>query len=766
LLSITAGCSVLPGTFEVGVLSESDALEGTLAMEEITPILNAFLFGSTMDRIQLVSYTTTACTTVDGLGGPPKCVPGETEGTLVEVLPSSGGEGSFSKPETVEQALDFTVMGLFAIHKVPADTSVPDYLPVGEYGIIFTRQMNAVPFPITVFIEDGRIVRLQHHLGTDPQEVINQLPVETILMTPNAAQDWMEENTPEEPIVEFSDNGTVTGAVCFPSESIPEMTLYFQEVNRGDLAYQTHPQDQASYSVILSPGTYTAFAYPLDSPSSGGSYSQAVLCGSHVDCTDHTLVQFEVQPGEETGGIDICDWYSPDDVPPNPEAELEPQPVDAKGTINGKICFPGQHIPEMTLFIQEVTTGGLTELPIAENQTSYSLEIDPGRYLAYAYIDSGATFGGSYSNLVVCGFGNDCSDHTLVEIEVSPGGTLNSIDICDWYSLSSLPPDPRVTMEPLARMVYRTKEGDYYWVEANGDSRLIHSSSELAIPYSGPFGIYFEDNDLQALNLFTGEQYQLTDTPELRETSFHFEVGLPEQILFTALPVGAETWPGYTGSLYIINMDGTNQRTIDSEHNAGNFAASPDGLMIAYGAGETAFIFNRETGIEDFDPREYGMDSPKGQAIASPSWSPAGDQLAWFVNGFFNIGPAQGYGIFDLTAKTFQLIHPHQALGTDVTPPTAQWSPDGEWLVFSAYDQNPESTGVWLVNLLDPAQEFFMGPATSNPVFGLWTRDKRILTYSRFDRDLGESKTWAYDLETGDHQLTPLPSDAQVIAWR
>ena len=79
----------------------------------------------------------------------------------------------------------------------------------------------------------------------------------------------------------------------------------------------------------------------------------------------------------------------------------------------------------------------------------------------------------------------------LVEFEVSPGGALTSIDICDWYSLSSLPPDPRVTMQPLAGMVYRSKEGEYFWVEANGDSRLIHSGSELAVPYSGPHGVYF-----------------------------------------------------------------------------------------------------------------------------------------------------------------------------------------------------------------------------------------------------------------------------------
>jgi hypothetical protein len=765
ILTITA-CAVLPGTLEVSLQPEAQVLTHTLVLEELKPVLDSILFGSIDQRRELVSYTTTACTTADGLGGPPKCERGQVEGTLVQVLPILSGEGTFSTPENIDQALDFVVMDLYAIYQVPQDAFQADYWPAGEYGLIFSREMNAVPMPLTVFIEDGRIVRIQHHMATEPQDLIDQLPVESIVITPNNAQELMAELEPESPQVEYIDNGTVTGSVCFPGESIPEMTLYFEEINRGDLAYQGHLQDQDSYSIILPPGTYIAYAYPENDPVVGGMYSQAVACGLGAECTDHAPIKFEVNPSEETGNVDICDWYSQEDVPPNPQVEMESESGEIPGTISGKVCFPGGHLPEMTLFIQEVSTGQMTELPIAENQTSYSIDLEPGRYIAFAYINSGATFGGAYSNLVVCGFEDLCSDHTLVEFDVLSGHALNEIDICDWYSLSSLPPDPRVTMEPFAGMVYRSKEGEYFWVEANGNSRLIHQGSELAIPYSGPFGVYFENNDLQALNLFTGESYQLTNTPELRETSFHFEVGFPEELLFTALPVDQEVWPGYTGGLYMINMDGTDQRTIDDENNTANFAASGDGQKIAYGAGETAFIYSWDGGREVFDPREYGMDSPKGQAIASPSWSPAGVELAWSVNGFYNDEATQGYGIFDLTNKTFRLIHPYQGLGMDVTPHPAQWSPDGEWLVMSVFDQNPESSGVWLVNLLPPEQEFFMGPGTSNPVFGPWTRGKKILTYFRLDRESGESKTWAFDLLAGEHQLIPLPSDAQVITWQ
>jgi hypothetical protein len=450
----------------------------------------------------------------------------------------------------------------------------------------------------------------------------------------------------------------------------------------------------------------------------------------------------------------------------NPLEDVKTEGAQSVGTINGKVCYPGEVIPEMTLFFQEMSSQQITELSIAENQSSYIYNLTPGQYVAYAYLNSGSSLGGSYSNAVLCGLDASCSDHSLVHFEVNPGVTLSAIDICDWYAPETIPSDPRAALAPLASMVYRTSAGDYYWIGANGSSNLILSGGDLAVPYSGSFGVYSADNDLQAIDLFTGEGYQLTNSPDLHESSYHFDVGLPEEILFTAFPTGEEIGPGYTGGLYIINMDGTNQRTIDDEHNAGNFAASPDGQMIAYGAGETAFLYIWETGIETFNPREYGMDSPKGQVITSPSWSPGGDKLAWFVSGYFDDQETQGFGIFDMFNQTFRLIHPFQSLGMDVTPPAAKWSYDDEWLAISVFDQDPARSGVWLVNQLNPQQEIFMGTGSSNPVFGPWGKDRKILTYFKFDQTQGEGSTWIFDLISGEHQLAPLPHEAQVIAWR
>ncbi|HSR47593.1 MAG TPA: hypothetical protein VLL77_06340 [Anaerolineales bacterium] len=123
-------------------------------------ILDAVLTGSPPLTLDLVRLTTTACSTAEGLGGPPKCQDGETEGTLVQVLPVSYGEGTFIRSSNAQSALDFSVMDLLAVYRVPATAYRADYWPAGEYGIVFTTGDGGFLHVITLIIEDGKIVRI------------------------------------------------------------------------------------------------------------------------------------------------------------------------------------------------------------------------------------------------------------------------------------------------------------------------------------------------------------------------------------------------------------------------------------------------------------------------------------------------------------------------------------------------------------------------------------------------------------------------------
>ena len=116
--------------------------------------------------------------------------------------------------------------------------------------------------------------------------------------------------------------GTVAGKICYPSEFIPAMTAYFTNVTNGEYTELQITENQSDYHIDLLPGRYIAFAYP--ERGNGGSYSRAVPCGLSVECIDHTTLAFDVRLGETTSGIDICDWYSPESVPPNPKSPAAP----------------------------------------------------------------------------------------------------------------------------------------------------------------------------------------------------------------------------------------------------------------------------------------------------------------------------------------------------------------------------------------------------------------------------------------------------------
>ena len=123
-------------------------------------------------------------------------------------------------------------------------------------------------------------------------------------------------------------SGSITGRVCYPSERIPPMTIYIQNINNDQIVQVPVSQDQAYYEAALEPGTYIAYAW-TNQFQSGGAYTFA----------DHTLKAFEVKRGSTTEHIDICDWYGgPGSVP------YPPYPT-------GPLVTPTPHmdIPALTL---------------------------------------------------------------------------------------------------------------------------------------------------------------------------------------------------------------------------------------------------------------------------------------------------------------------------------------------------------------------------------------------------------------------------------
>jgi hypothetical protein len=174
LALVMAGC---------GVLQPAPTPTATVNPElaELQPAIDSILFGSVEDRRTLVQFVTTPCTTAGGLGGPPKCAGGQADGTMVEVFPISGPEGTFASPADIDGALQFTVKSLAAVYRVTNTVTEGDYWPAGEYGLLFDREEGGMAVPMTILVQDGKFVRINYHLGSTVADVLAGIPAADLI---------------------------------------------------------------------------------------------------------------------------------------------------------------------------------------------------------------------------------------------------------------------------------------------------------------------------------------------------------------------------------------------------------------------------------------------------------------------------------------------------------------------------------------------------------------------------------------------------------
>jgi hypothetical protein len=118
---------------------------------------------------------------------------------------------------------------------------------------------------------------------------------------------------------------------------------------------------------------------------------------------------------------------------PSPTTTPEATPTLPAFNVTGRICFPGSSIPPMVAYFEDAETSVLVELPIAAGQTTYEVSLEPGTYIAYAWLEDFSR-GGLYSRAVPCGMGETCDDHGILPFTVTTTEGLTDIDICDWYA--------------------------------------------------------------------------------------------------------------------------------------------------------------------------------------------------------------------------------------------------------------------------------------------------------------------------------------------
>ncbi len=282
---------------------------------------------------------------------------------------------------------------------------------------------------------------LINYSGDDSNQVEEQvratltaIALEKEMVTPTFSPTSTQESLPEPPPAV----GVISGRLSYPSEFLPPLRVVAFDVDDLDQYYSTEVYSGGTYEIGVPAGTYFVLAYLIDpanlgvAPGLAGAYSAFVVCGLLATCEDHSLVPVTIPSGETVIDIDPGDWYSPADQwadwPTDPNQE-------ETGAIRGNLGFPSEYIPPLRVVVFDVNSQNYYYVDTLLNQTEYEISsLPPGTYHVMAYVqDQGPEMVGGYSYFVTCGQMVNCTDHSLIEVFVYPGGVTDGVDPVDFY---------------------------------------------------------------------------------------------------------------------------------------------------------------------------------------------------------------------------------------------------------------------------------------------------------------------------------------------
>lgn len=130
----------------------------------------------------------------------------------------------------------------------------------------------------------------------------------------------------------------------------------------------------------------------------------------------------------ETG--EVKEFPTPCDVPEGWE-QVNQVPTQGKGVIKGKLSYPSEGIPPMTVCADNLISREKICIETAYNQADYEVEVPTGKYYVYAI---GRGMSAYYSEFVTCGLNVKCESHAPIVVEINNNDVKQDIDPGDWYN--------------------------------------------------------------------------------------------------------------------------------------------------------------------------------------------------------------------------------------------------------------------------------------------------------------------------------------------
>ncbi len=145
----------------------------------VDAIIEAGLSGDPQALKALIFLSTLPCTTREGLGGPPKCLESEADGTLVEALPVLGSEGGHIRIDEINSWQGIGAARLYAVYRTGSYTYSDEFYPAGEFAVVFIPEDSTGALTLQV-TPDG-IVRFDHSFGPTTEQLYKEHPSDFIL---------------------------------------------------------------------------------------------------------------------------------------------------------------------------------------------------------------------------------------------------------------------------------------------------------------------------------------------------------------------------------------------------------------------------------------------------------------------------------------------------------------------------------------------------------------------------------------------------------
>jgi len=313
---------------------------------------------------------------------------------------------------------------------------------------VFTTQCGPLPDTVTINIVEPTQPDLNQAVQSTFAALTSQAPRKPSA-TPSPASS---------PIAAVT-TGAISGQLRYPADSLPAMYVTAYQVGSQKYQFVITTPGQGLYEIDgLTPGTYHVIAYTVGGGGFpiglAGGYTQAVPCGLGVNCTDHSLIDVQVEAGQTAAGVVPDDWYAPQGTfqpfpqMPTPATTATVPAAAAEGGISGTLMYPASAIPALRIVAFQVGGSAYYYVATKLGATTYELDhLPPGTYHVVAYPLPGGGFTGGppggYSQMVPCGLQAGCADHTLIDVVVTPGNVTTGVNPNDYYANpGTFPPNP------------------------------------------------------------------------------------------------------------------------------------------------------------------------------------------------------------------------------------------------------------------------------------------------------------------------------------